>query len=212
MIDIVFIHGWGFDKTIWQPIVERLEGVKAHYVDLGFTGKKYIPDFPNTPFIIGHSMGVMWAIENIPQPWTGLISIAGFDCFYEHVPATEIKKMQRNLMRNPQAQMNGFWQACGIKNFCDVEKMNIDNLHNGLDLLENKKTVKPDCPTVCLAAKNDIITPPQMIKKIWGDNVKWCDEGDHAIPITKPEWCVQSINDFILQHCEGTKKCTMKDE
>ncbi len=35
-MDVIFVHGWGCNPSVWGDLVKKLTGITPHYVDLGF--------------------------------------------------------------------------------------------------------------------------------------------------------------------------------
>lgn len=199
-MDIVFVHGWGFGPNIWDGLSGRLPG--THYFhDLGFIENDVArTDFlPESPIVIGHSLGVMWALKNLKP--AALVSIAGFDCFHHYVPQALTRSMLHNLDTNPMQQMRDFWNACGVGEQCEEEDLNIPALKEGLEWLlnwdESGAQQGIERKTLALAAKDDMIVRKAMSDKIWGTKAVWSDDGGHMLPITKTNWCAENIEGFL---------------
>lgn len=201
MTPVVFVHGWGFHPGVWAPVAERLAGVTPHYVDLGFISGfqgQTITQVPEDAVLVGHSLGVMWLLRHLPARPRGVISISGFDCFFRYTDVRDVKAMQRNLKRNPLAQMQGFWQACGVPDFCESADINVDALEQGLEWLRTWQAHLPTCPTLALASRDDLIVPASMSAVVWAEHdLRWCDAGGHVLSRTKPDWCAQHIQGFL---------------
>ena len=56
----------------------------------------------------------MWLLKHGPRPMNGLMSIAGFDCFYKHVPGEVLPAMKEGLHTDPKATMRNFWAMCDL--------------------------------------------------------------------------------------------------
>ncbi len=57
------------------------------------------------------------------------------------------------------------------------------------------------CPVLALAARDDAIVPEAMTEAIWQEesgapSVIWSEDGGHALPLRRPEWCARHILDF----------------
>ncbi len=201
-MDIVFIHGWGFDRTVWMRMVDHFTDHACHFVELGFTGKPPSYTFPSQSVVVGHSLGVMWALRHAPTTIRGLVSIAGFDCFSAHIPAKDIRAMQRNLRSDPEKQMKGFYAACGYIPFYNVTTMNLMRLDEGLGWLldwdERPMLRNLPCPVMALGAQDDMIVPSTMTQAIWGrDDLRLSEKGGHILPMTQADWCAQQVKGFI---------------
>ena len=102
-IPLVFIHGWGFNSAIWQPLVSRLEnsyqvitvdlpgfGENADKVPVNYdleTIAREVQVAVNQPAVyLGWSLGGLVASEialNAPQKVLGVVTIASSPCFIE---------------------------------------------------------------------------------------------------------------------------------
>ena len=139
-MDVVFVHGWGFDASVWSALVSKLQNIRAHTIDLGFFQKSddTAPALPDNAIYIGHSLGVMWLLGNMPQSLRGFISINGFDCFKDHVPPATVLAMQKQLKRNPETLMHDFWANCAAPppRIAPYD-FNMERLHEGLEWLKS---------------------------------------------------------------------------
>lgn len=204
-MNVVFVHGWGFHPCVWAPVVERLSGIDAHYVDLGFVSGfegEVVQALPEDAVLVGHSLGVMWLLKNLPARVRGFVSVSGFDCFYKHVHPRTVKLMQRRLSGEPYDQMQDFWASCGVEDFCGLEAFNVERLDEGLDWLMNWDAAAElqalSCPVMALGARNDQIVTPEMSRAIWQDyDLRISETGGHMLPLTQAEWCAQHIQGFI---------------
>jgi pimeloyl-[acyl-carrier protein] methyl ester esterase len=195
--DVVFVHGWGFNPDVWQGIVELWPDITPHYVDLGFVGgfENAAQNLPKNAVVVGHSLGVLWLLKHGPRPFKAFVSIAGFDVFSNRVP---VKLMKRRLDRDAYVQMQEFWQAVGVDDFCDENQLNIDQLKEGLEWLmvwDAKHEYKSlTCVVLALAGRQDVIVPHVMQGAILHE------DAGHALPISHPAWCVEMIMKFLRDH------------
>ena len=79
----VLIHGWGFHAGIFADLIGHLDGAETTLIDLGFVsgGPKAATKWPSDTIAIGHSLGLLWLLEQGGGRFRGLVSIQGFDCF-----------------------------------------------------------------------------------------------------------------------------------
>lgn len=205
-MELVFVHGWGFGPDIWQPLCSHLADHNHTLVNLEFIdGFEETTEMPDNPIVIGHSLGVLWALEYIKAP-KALISIAGFKHFPNPVAA---KAMKRRLKIDTNGQMQDFWQTCNSPLTYDANRLNQPRLSEGLDWLitKNMAAQKINCPVLPLAAKNDNIILKTTTIETWND-VRWSDDGGHMLPLTQTTWCAGEIEGFINglnaqgNHCE----------
>lgn len=199
---VIFVHGWGYDTSVWDPIIQNLNNVDVRCIELGFLGDEPQTDFDaKDALIIGHSLGVMWALKHIKQTPKAFISINGFDCFYKFTPAEIFKDIAECLDKDPVNYMKEFWAGNGVKP-SKVQNLNVVRIKEGLSWLmycdENKALKELSCPVSALASMGDKIVPARASKKIWGTHkLLWSKEGDHMLPISNPEFCVIHIQEVI---------------
>ena len=119
MTTLLCVHGWGFGPGFWDSLLERMPDLEAQRVDMGFYGQARLPQV-SRPLVIAHSMGLAWALANIPRPWSGLLAINAFarftraQHFIEGVPPRMIERMQSRFAAEPQAVTADFLNRCGI--------------------------------------------------------------------------------------------------
>jgi len=203
----VLVHGWGFNASIWAPLITELGDAATTVVDLGFveggegakgSGKL---DWTDDAIAVGHSLGVLWLLKQERARFRGLVSIQGFDRYCPHVPKSRVVALQRGIDRDPAGTMDAFWRSCGAPDFAPTSALNPDRLREGLDWLiqwnaeDARKSLR--CPVLSLATRDDVIVPPAMTETIWGrEKVVWQPEGGHALPIRFPEWCATHVVEF----------------
>lgn len=203
MADIIFVHGWGFDNNIWNEISneEFFDNHNIHQINLGYIGDKNIEQKFENPIVIAHSLGVMWAIENIKNI-NKIISFCGFSAFGKFLGQPILTNMKTKLIENIDDEMKQFYQNCGT-NYTNP-KFNIDELFNGFELLEkldtyekllnlNSKNIFP------FISKNDKIVPFRMSMKIWKNYNPVIFEGqsDHMLPFKNKNWSIEQIKKII---------------
>lgn len=203
MTKLVFVHGWGFDHTVWDMVIERLEGVEAETINLGFFGQDTSEQhFVEDAIYVGHSLGVLWLLKRIPKKVKAFVSIAGFDCFTAFTNPRLLQMMVQNLQHNPHQQLEDFWAQCQTPSHPDIAEMNPKALEQGLAWLATWNTQaklgQMKCPLYALASKDDAIVPKQAMQQIWGEyNLAWSDKGGHMLPLTRPDICAQYIQQVI---------------
>lgn len=205
---LIFAHGWGFDSEFWDIVIDALslpQGAQTLKLDFGYTGNPADIDLHDhkDAIYIGHSLGCLWLLKHMIKP-KAFIAINGFDCFFRYTPALHIKKMQRNLDRNINSQMRGFYDACGVKSHSlrAERHWNYDALKMGLDWLEtwdqNTERQALTCPVKSLCAKDDTIISSETSADIWtSESLITSDTGGHVLPLTRPDWCAKHIKDVV---------------
>jgi pimeloyl-[acyl-carrier protein] methyl ester esterase len=203
----VLVHGWGFHAGLWDGFVSHLPEGSVTLVDLGFIagGSKSASDWPEDAIAVGHSLGLLWLLEQGAERFRALVSIQGFDCFCCHIAPSRVATMRRGLARDPAATLAAFWRACGTSDFAPAEALNVERLDTGLDWLlhwdAQKTKARLGRPVLALAARNDAIVPQAMTQAIWQNaeqahSVIWSPEGGHVLPLQRPEWCARQTLEF----------------
>lgn len=199
----VLVHGWGFHAGIFADLISHLEGAETTLIDLGFVsgGPKGETDWPSDAIAIGHSLGLLWLLEQGGGRFRGLVSIQGFDCFCCHIVPSRIAALKRGLEREPGGTLQAFWRSCGAAGFALPEALNVARLDEGLDWLMHwdarKAKQELACPVLALAARDDAIVPASMSEAIWEDTgIIWSQDGGHVLPLRHPRWCARHVLEF----------------
>ena len=177
-MQLLFIHGWGMNSTIWQSTIDKLEEVPCKKIDLGFIKGGQTQELENKPtIVITHSLGTLYFLKSVlgkelmSENIKALIVIAGFTDFTSFTPLKTIEKMQEGVSSNPAAQMALFWRRAGCKNFAPSEALNPENLNEGLEWLgawnAGVEAKALNCPKLILASKTDKIVPASAIEEQW---------------------------------------------
>lgn len=204
MIDVVFVHGWSFDKHLWNGILPLLRNARPHMVELGFTGASPsgMDNIPDYSILIGHSLGALWLLQNMTRHPRAFISIGGFDCFFKQGSLRQLREIKLLIRRDPAAMLNHFRAEAGATGLYGETTCNTSLLQKGLRSLETDDEADTlsalPCPAIGLAARDDIIVPEAMSKSIWGKyTLHMRDDGGHTLPFTHPEWCANYIQEQI---------------
>ena len=201
----VLVHGWGFHSGVWDHLIPHLEGHELFLIDLGFMrgGPRAAHEMPAGSLCIGHSFGVMWLLKHGPRPMRGLVSIAGFDCLHKYVSKNVLEAMREGMRRDPQAQLQQFWEIAGFAGHEPTGDLDGGGLRGGLDWISTwdagEELKNLGAPVLALAGKDDRIAPEDASEAIWGGaaaELHWLDAGGHLLPLTEPEWCAAHINRF----------------
>ena len=198
-MELVFVHGWGSGPFVWKDMIDDFSDHQCHMVNLGFSGEEKLT-VPESKFVgIGHSLGGAWLLKHYPNRLLGFVSVASFNCFYDHIPAQIISKMQKNIAKDVAAQVQDFWHHAGLDQPGGFKELKPLKLAEGLMWLKKwKSDIPEDIPLKILASYDDYIVPEKMTQDIWGDyGVIWRNDGGHMLPITQPEWCIENIKEFL---------------
>ncbi len=207
MHDVVFVHGWGFDSSIWKDICTHLPYENIHFVDLGFFGRASI-DVPQNAIYVTHSMGLAWALQHA-KAIEGLISINGFTRFCacedwsNGVPERMLTRMCRQFKKNPKAVWEEFMKNSGMRDPHLNGNADKVALLKGLEDLKSWDVRQAyqalDIPKMVLSSQNDLIVPEKLSKDSFEGNVIWYKEGTHLLPLSAPQSVAQHILEFMDQ-------------
>ncbi len=199
----VFVHGWGFHAGMWADVVANIEGAEVTLVDLGFVsgGPRGKADWPPDAIAVGHSLGLLWLLQQGGGRFRALVSVQGFDCFCCHIAPSRVAALKRGLERDPGATLQAFWRSCGAAGFALPEALNVAGLDQGLDWLMHWDARKAKdqlaCPVLALASRDDPIVPPLMSEAIWQKaELIWSPDGGHVLPLRHPRWLARHVLEF----------------
>jgi len=199
----VLVHGWGFHAGMWADVVAHLDDAEVTLVDLGFVsgGPRGEADWPSDAIAVGHSLGLLWLLQQGGGRFRALVSVQGFDCFCCHIAPSRVAALKRGLERDPGATLQAFWRSCGAAGFALPEALNVGRLDQGLDWLMHWDARKAKdqlaCPILALAARDDAIVPPPMSETIWQNaGLIWSPDGGHVLPLRHPRWVAHHVLEF----------------
>lgn len=204
---LVLVHGWGFAPSLWQPLRDRLPGLPCVTVDLGFFGPESLPPWPTAPVIaVGHSLGVLWLLQQRPGPWEGLVAINGFPRFTAAanytpgVPPRVLERMARRCASNAAETVAAFRAACGDPSPLPGSPWT-ERLCHGLSWLADWdacSSLAAGGPRLVLAGARDPILPPGMEAHFGQVETHIHQEGGHLLPLQDPGWCAGHIRRRFL--------------
>lgn len=178
-MQLLFIHGWGMNSTIWDSTIQALKSLDCKTIDLGFVKGGETSPFDQTQptIVITHSLGTSWFLKNYQTEMfeklnlKAFIAVNGFTNFSSFTAEETLNKMKEGVLENPATQMALFWRRAGCKNFTSPENLNPEKLHEGLEWLANwdasKEAASFNCPKLILASKADKIVPASAIEEQW---------------------------------------------
>jgi pimeloyl-[acyl-carrier protein] methyl ester esterase len=193
----------GASCGIWADVVAHLDGADITLVDLGFVsgGPKGETNWPSDAVAVGHSLGLLWLLQQERDRFRALVSVQGFDCFCCHIAPSRIDALKRGLEREPHGTLQAFWRSCGAAGFALPDALNVARLHEGLVWLMHwdVRDVKDglECPVLALAARDDAIVPAAMSEAIWPKaGLVWSPDGGHVLPLKHSQWCARHVLEF----------------
>lgn len=203
---IVFVHGWGYDASIWDAVRARLApALPVATVDLGFFGAApSAPTFLEPVLAVGHSLGTLWWLWQHEIPWQRLLCINGFPRFtatdgFPGVTLRVLARMHQQFAREPAAVLADFHARCG--GHAPAGTPDLARLAEGLTWLADRDArstlAARRADVFALAGTNDPIVPHAMSEAAFASlpagQFKFLDAPGHALPATHPECCARWI-------------------
>ena len=208
MIGFAFCHGWSFDAQALTPLRQalrqRLPDAAQASFDLGFHRAPQAPELAREIkwIALGHSYGFAWLLQQ-SHPWHAAISINGFTRFCrrpgqpEGTPVRLLHAMQAQLERDAEGTVRDFQARCGMPS---TSPMDLDHaaLQEHLGRLRDLDLALPDCPTLVLATRDDVIVPPALTHACFAHADCTLQEfgGDHMQLLREPETAADAIAAF----------------
>jgi pimeloyl-[acyl-carrier protein] methyl ester esterase len=209
---LVFAHGWGFDRSVWDRMRRVLPDFENEAIDLGFFGAPANPvPRPGRALVaVGHSFGALWLLCRDQSDWAAFVSINGFPRFTEapsFMPAMGRRILDRMIARfdiMPEAVIEEFRLRSGaqieIHGSPDIVRLRESLLAlrdwDGRDRLRSLAV-----PILALAGGRDVIVPPGMSEHAFRGAIdfrlEWRPERGHMLPLDEPLWCAERIRTFL---------------
>lgn len=215
-MQIVILHGWGHDKTMWEPMTKKLGG-NAIALDLpGFGIESLpdanwgVPDYANwvnrkiskykNVVLIGHSFGGRIAAQvasQNPQNLKGLI-LTGAPCLYRPGLKTRTKITVYKFFKIfvPKDIRRFFYTA-------DLRKAGrLEAVFRNVVAYDQEQTLKKiNVPTLLLWGQNDKDAPlniaGQMHSIIPDSQLKIVENAGHNLFLEQPDLFYGHINKFV---------------
>ncbi|EME69829.1 hydrolase or acyltransferase [Paramagnetospirillum caucaseum] len=205
---LLAVHGWGFNAGFWMPVLDRLPDFRGDCIDMGFYGTPKRPKVPR-PLVLAHSMGLAWALANIPRPWAGVLAVNAFPrftrspTFVDGVPPRLVERMLARCDEAPQQVAADFLARCGVES-PDTSGIDAAPLKDELAWLakcdERTALRMLPCPVLALAGTNDPIVPQAMSLASFAPETLTLVEGaGHLLPLTHPDWLATQVRLFAAR-------------
>ena len=187
---ILFVHGWGYDASFWDPLRALLGDVPSAALDLGYFGAPETTLPQKLTLLIGHSLGFLWLVRQSELRHVPLVGINAFprfleaDDYHPAIAARVLERMRRRVVSDTRNVLEEFWMRAGATGPDRVP--NKAALAEGLDHLaawdERENLASRASPTRLIAGAEDAIVPAAMTEKAFkGCETTWLP-GGHALP------------------------------
>jgi pimeloyl-[acyl-carrier protein] methyl ester esterase len=208
-MQLVFIHGWGFDTSLWDALAPHLTEFNQRRVDLGFFGPSSDTIDKHEPAIlVGHSLGFVYGMTR-RHNWQGWIAINSFPRFVATtdklgcVSEASLRRMKQNVLLDPVKTLSEFYVRLGATPPAMLATAAKDKLASGLDVLRDtdigKELTASSVPGLVLASANDPLVPLATSQNMMGSHIETLihPDGGHMLPQTASDWCAETIKSFI---------------
>jgi pimeloyl-[acyl-carrier protein] methyl ester esterase len=187
---ILFVHGWGYDASFWDPVRAALGDVPSATLDLGYFGAADTSVPRSVTLLVGHSLGFLWLARQSALKHLPLIGINAFPRFLEaedYRPAVAprvLERMRRRVVSDTRGVLEDFWGRAGATG--PQSALNTAALAEGLDHLaawdERENLASRASHTRLIAGREDAIVPAAMTEMAFrGSQIAWL-RGGHALP------------------------------
>lgn len=198
---LILLHGWGYDASFWQPMIDAMPGAECRTWDLGFFGAPSFLPPERDAIAVGHSYGMLWLLRQRPFAWKGLVSINGFSRFAQTpdlpqgVPLAQIDRLTASLEEDAPGCLAGFRQRCGDM-VPPPETPNAERLLDSLGHLRDWDE-RPALPGLALCGETDKVVPAPLSRALFPEEITGWHAGGHLLPRQDPEWCAGEIRTWL---------------
>jgi pimeloyl-[acyl-carrier protein] methyl ester esterase len=213
---LVFCHGFGFDKSFWRNIAPYFTGYNCIFWDLGYFQKEELiiaPNFKDYQVIaIGHSFGIL-KLLNYSTDFKAFISLQGFRNFLGNKALLNKKRrLQWQKMRvafdnDPKGALLQFYDQIFDGNnilhqelIAKIDQLNLKKISLDLDhlIIPNHSEFGK---ILSIGSLDDKIVPPILIRDNFEmlDNAKIIihDCGSHLLGFLEARFIAQEIKVFL---------------
>lgn len=192
MSRILFVHGWSFDATLWNPVLALLRDHACATVDLGYSGHANLEVAPLPGLVVAHSFGCLWVMTHPALRGVPLVAVNGFSRFsqsqdFPHgVPVRVLDRMLARLAEDPAGVVGAFRERIGAP--VPSGQLDVTRLMTDLRRLRDEDARSaPDIQlNVALASEDDPLVPLAMAHDCFPARLQTCPRGGHLLPLTEP--------------------------
>ncbi len=215
---ILFVHGWGCDRRIWQPLETSLRSlltpveINCTSADFGFYGAEQRVS-GHFDLAVGHSLGGLWLLTSGHVTFDSLVLINSFNCFVATAGYSDgwsqriVQRMRTGLTQDVNQVLEQFWEKAGLTELPtwqrpDQDQMDIERLDWGLEALINEDGREQwdnfqGPRRVIAATKDNIVTQQQTQACFPNGDIQWLKSDCHALPLKFPEICAALVRELI---------------
>ncbi len=200
---LLFAHGWGFDRSFWEPLAALLPQWPHAIDDRGYFGDPVDAPVEGPCIAVTHSFGTMRVLAAPPSGLLGIVAINGFERFTAvpgrpGVPLRVLDRMLRRFEIEPRAVLAEFRRTCGSE--APFGEIDAAALHADLLRLRDAAPALPRVPVLALHGGRDPLLPEAMRAATFtGANVRRLDHGagGHLLPLEAPDLCAAAVRGMV---------------
>lgn len=205
---LLLVHGWGFNASLWAPMIARLPAREVLVFDRGYFHRAADP-VPDADYVaVAHSLGAMRVLAGYLRGCRGLVAINGFDRFaaapdVPGVPPRVLDRMIARFAEAPEAVLAEFRQRCGLA--AKAGPIAPEPLAEDLRLLRDgdcrKAAAEFAAPILSVQGARDPILPQEMRAQVFAsarriERSEHLEHG-HLLPLSDPDYCARQIMSFL---------------
>jgi pimeloyl-[acyl-carrier protein] methyl ester esterase len=209
-VELVFIHGWGFDARFWDNLCALMPQFRHSRIDLGFFGAapQAHDSKSSKRVLVGHSLGFVHGLKYYKN-WHGWIAINGFTRFIDGagrpgcLPVARLRALKIGLQNDAKKTLDDFYALIGAPP--PRAAPNGERLREGLDELQAADAEdfleESRLPGLVLAGRCDPLVPlaasETLVHKARQGRLHLHEEAGHLLPLSDPAWCAQAMAGFL---------------
>ncbi|WP_374410268.1 alpha/beta fold hydrolase [Novosphingobium colocasiae] len=201
-MNLLFLHGWGFDRHLWDALRPLLPQGDHAVDDRGYFCAQHRPEITAPCLAVTHSFGTMRLLDDPPAGLVGLVAINGFSRFARSeagpgVPRRVIAQMLAGFDADPARVLRQFRAGCGVADAFPA--IDAAMLRDDLVMLRDGTAPTATVPVLSLEGGRDhLLDPDTRAAQFLGTGLERREHPDagHMLPLTHPAWCAQQIGAF----------------
>lgn len=201
MSRILLVHGWSFDASLWDAVIEALPEHECLALDFGYFGppRGEVPD--HLDLVAGHSFGCLWAMRDPRLEVIPLVAVNGFPRFsaapdFPHgIPVRVIERMLKRLQEAPEEVLQAFRERLGALPV--LPPFELGRLARDLERLRDEDARGGRQPLLALAAADDPLLPMALSEQAFPDTLRVASKGGHLLPWTQPKVVAECIREGL---------------
>jgi len=211
-IELYFVHGWGYDASVWDKWLPQLRPDVTPYI---FNRGYFKANKQNFTFnisarfkvVIAHSLGLHYIRPIDFSQIHMLVLISSFRQFHEHsqnykYSQKQVALMKQRLIIDPETLLADFYSNCGQRSKAnETTLINRQLLYDDLILLDTNEidldVLKP-IPQILLLHGGydgvvDIKHSKRLNEQLPNSQLFRHRRAGHALPSINSQWCINTI-------------------